>query len=125
MCKYKLHIYVNNISSSSKHTSFCIICGTKVKGYPGGVDGDGELHQSPRPDDQNHHAQDFVGVHFVILQNAVGHVMQPFFLISKHLEWVKELDDVGSSADVAEEKLGKLISRHLALEWKVFWVGGL
>ena len=67
--------------------------------------------------------------------------MQPFFLISKHLERVKELDDVSSSADVAEEKLGKLISRHLALEWKVesapiimywsirkwkvFWVGGL
>ena len=86
VCKYKLHIYVNNISSSSKHTSFCIICGTKVKGYPGGVDGDGELHKSPRPDDEDHHAQDFVGVHFVILQNAVGHVMQPFFLISKHLE---------------------------------------
>ena len=87
-CRYKRHIYIKkNISSSSEHTSVCIICGgTNVKGYPGGVDGDGELHQSPRPDDQNHHAQDFVGVHFVILQNAVGHVMQPFFLISKHLE---------------------------------------
>ena len=59
------------------------------------------------------------------IQNALGHVMQPFFLISKHLERVKELDDVSSSADVAEQKLGKLISRHLALEWKVFWVGGL
>ena len=49
--------------------------------------------------------------------------MQPFFLILKHLERVKELDDVSSSADVAEQKLGKLISRHLALEWEVFWVG--
>ena len=45
-----------------------MISGTKVKGYPGGVDGDGELHKSPRPDDEDHHAQDFVGVHFVILQ---------------------------------------------------------
>ena len=45
-----------------------MICGTNVKGYPGGVDGDGELHQSSGPDDQDHHAQDFVGVHFVILQ---------------------------------------------------------
>ena len=45
-----------------------MMCGTNVKGYPRGVDGDGELHQSPGPDDQDHHAQDFVGVHFVILQ---------------------------------------------------------
>ena len=57
-----------NILSSSEQTSFCIMCGKNVKKYPGGVDGDGELHQSPRPDDQDHHAQDFVGVHFVILQ---------------------------------------------------------
>ena len=63
-----MHIYVKNILSSSEHTSFCIICGTNVKGYPGGVDGDGELHKSPRPDDEDHHAQDFVGVHLVILQ---------------------------------------------------------
>ena len=54
-----------------------MICGTNVKGYPGGVDGDGELHQSPRPDDQDHHAQDFVGVHFVILQKIR-------LLVSKH-----------------------------------------
>ena len=45
-----------------------MMCGTNVKKYPGGVDGDGELHKSPRPDDEDHHAQDFVGVHFVILQ---------------------------------------------------------
>ena len=45
-----------------------MMCGTNVKGYPRGVDGDGELHQCPRPDNQDHHAQDIVGVHFVILQ---------------------------------------------------------
>ena len=44
------------------------VCNKNKKRYPGGVDGDGELHQSPRPDDQDHHAQDFVGVHLVILQ---------------------------------------------------------
>ena len=35
--------------------------------YPGGVDGDGELHQCPGPDDQHNHAKDLVGVDFVIL----------------------------------------------------------
>ena len=62
-----------------------MICGTNVKGYPGGVDGDGELHQSPRPDDQDHHAQDFVGVHFVILQRntLVGFKAVKYSLDSK------------------------------------------
>ena len=57
-----------NILSSAEQTFFCTKCGTNLKGYPGGVDGDGELHQSPGPDDQDYHAQDFVGVHFVILK---------------------------------------------------------
>ena len=35
--------------------------------YPRGVDGDGELHEGPGPDDQHHHAEDLVRVHFVVL----------------------------------------------------------
>ena len=35
--------------------------------YPGWVDGDGELHEGPGPDDEHDHAEDLVRVHFVIL----------------------------------------------------------
>ena len=51
------------------------------KNYPGGVDGDGELHEGPGPDDQHHHAQDLVRVHFVVLWLNTGIIELIFTLI--------------------------------------------